>query len=304
MTTPVFASNRQNISIVNGVESTTVNGVESTTFFPTPLFIYGSVRQDFKHSGMEMIIMPKITLEICCGSAEDVIQSKQHGADRVELNSCLFFGGLTPSIGELKIARATDIEIIAMVRPRTGGFCYTKNEFETMKADAKCLLNQGADGIAFGFLKPDGTIDEDRCQQMLAIIGDRVSVFHRAFDVVTDWKAAMNVLCRLGVSRILTSGRHATALQGTATLKEMRQFAAGRIQILPGAGIHAMNAEKIIRSTGCNQIHAGLRTVAFDNSSTGNPAIHFVGSSLPAEGEFDLTNKEKVIELRKAVDSL
>ena len=36
-------------------------------------------------------------MEVCCGSADDVIQAKLAGADRVELNSDLFHGGLTPT---------------------------------------------------------------------------------------------------------------------------------------------------------------------------------------------------------------
>ena len=34
--------------------------------------------------------MDKIKLEVCCGSAEDVIEAYKAGADRVELNSNLF----------------------------------------------------------------------------------------------------------------------------------------------------------------------------------------------------------------------
>ena len=68
--------------------------------------------------------MNKVLLEICCGSAEDVIEAAKGGADRVELNSNLFQGGLTPSIGALTIAKKyTNIPIMTMVRPRAGGFC-------------------------------------------------------------------------------------------------------------------------------------------------------------------------------------
>ena len=42
--------------------------------------------------------MERKCLEICCGSAGDAIAAFTAGADRVELNSCLFFGGLTPTL--------------------------------------------------------------------------------------------------------------------------------------------------------------------------------------------------------------
>lgn len=79
-----------------------------------------------------------ILLEVCCGSADDVIQAHLGGADRVELNSSLFHGGLTPTLGALRVAKErTPLPIIAMVRPRQGGFCYTEAEFETALRDAR-----------------------------------------------------------------------------------------------------------------------------------------------------------------------
>ena len=81
--------------------------------------------------------MSKVLLEICCGSADDVIEAAKGGADRVELNSNLFQGGLTPTVGSLRVVkRHVSIPVMTMVRPRAGGFCYTDVEYETAKADA------------------------------------------------------------------------------------------------------------------------------------------------------------------------
>ena len=49
--------------------------------------------------------MKRVLLEVCCASADDVIEAYKAGADRVELNSSLFHGGLTPSIGSLITAK-------------------------------------------------------------------------------------------------------------------------------------------------------------------------------------------------------
>ena len=76
--------------------------------------------------------MKNVLIEVCCGSAEDVQIAAAAGADRVELNSALFLGGLTPSMGAMETARQVDIPIMAMVRPREGGFCYSETEFRTM----------------------------------------------------------------------------------------------------------------------------------------------------------------------------
>ena len=92
--------------------------------------------------------MGKILLEICCGSADDVIEAEKGGADRVELNSNLFQGGLTPTVGALRVVkRHVSIPVMTMVRPRAGGFCYTDAEYETAKEDARLLLENGAAGL-------------------------------------------------------------------------------------------------------------------------------------------------------------
>ena len=101
----------------------------------------------------------KPLVEVCCGSAEDVIEAWRAGADRVELNSDLFHGGLTPSLGSLRVAkRETRLPIMTMVRPREGGFCYTDTEFAVCLEDARLLLENGADGLVFGFLTESGRI--------------------------------------------------------------------------------------------------------------------------------------------------
>ena len=126
-------------------------------------------------------------LEICCGSFEDVKTAWQNGADRVELNSALYLGGLTPSTANLICAKEQcSIPIVTMVRPRGGGFCYSQDEYETMLLDARILLEHGADGIAFGFLTEDHAIHRNRTQEMIDLIHSvgKEAVFHRAFDCV------------------------------------------------------------------------------------------------------------------------
>ena len=86
----------------------------------------------------------KRMIEVCCGSYEDALQAHLGGADRIELNSALHLGGLTPSTGTLKLTKAAvSIPVIAMVRPRGAGFCYSEKEAEVMMAEAKELLEAG-----------------------------------------------------------------------------------------------------------------------------------------------------------------
>ncbi len=233
-------------------------------------------------------------LEVCCGSAEDVWTAAGAGADRVELNSALFLGGLTPSVGAMTLARRAELPIMAMVRPREGGFCYTGAEFDTMLADTRALLAAGADGIVFGCLHPDGTVDRARCAAMLSAIGDRERVFSRAIDVVPDWRAALDVLMELGFTRVLTSGQAASAPAGADTIRAMRAYAAGRIQILPGCGVSPDNAAGLLARTGCDQVHGSFKTWGLDVSATHNPAVSFSGGVCPPEERYPVTDAAAV----------
>lgn len=234
--------------------------------------------------------MEKIIVEICCGSADDVHIAAKAGAHRAELSSALFLGGLTASVGEVAVAKKAGIPIIAMVRPREGGFCYTDLEFETMLLDTEALLKAGADGIVFGILHPDGTVDEARCKTLLSVVGEKTSVFHRAIDVVPDWKAALDTLITLGVDRVLTSGQHPSVHYGAPVVRAMRDYAAGRIEILPGAGISLQNSKEVVEATGCGQIHVYLDKKCTDTSTARNPAIHFGGALYPPEELYSMAD--------------
>lgn len=241
--------------------------------------------------------MQNVILEVCCGSADDVIQAHRAGARRVELNSNLFHGGLTPTLGALLVAkRETGMKIMTMVRPREGGFCYTDAEFATAVEDAKQLLAAGADGLVFGFLHQDGTLDVERTRAVaqLAQAAGKETVFHRAIDVVPDWRAALDQLIALGITRVLTSGQEPDVSLGTQTVREMREYAAGRIQILPGAGITARNMDRILAETGCDQIHLAAHKAQYDTSVNNNRSIYYGGCLYPPEDRFQVIDRDYI----------
>ncbi len=126
------------------------------------------------------------------------------------------------------------IPVMAMVRPRAGGFVYSEADFAVMRRDAAILLEHGADGIVFGVLHSDGTVDATRCGKMLEVAGGKQTVFHRAFDVVPDPTRALDQLIDLGFTRVLTSGQQKTALEGSELIARLIARAAGRIEVLPG----------------------------------------------------------------------
>ena len=244
--------------------------------------------------------MKKYLLEVCCGSVEDVLQAERGGADRVELNSCLFHGGLTPSVGELITAkRLSKLPIMTMVRPRQGGFCYTEAEYMTALADAEALLANGADGLVFGFLNADGTLDAARTKELVRLAGDRTKVFHRAIDVAADWKAMLGQLIDIGVDRVLTSGLAPDVFYGLDVIREMMDFAQGAIQILPGAGVNLKNVDRILEVTGCDQIHVAKFRQYTDPSTANNRDIFYGGALYRPEDRYDVIDGDYIGEMRK-----
>ena len=98
----------------------------------------------------------------------------------------------------------------------------------------------------------------------------------------------------LGVTRVLTSGQQATAPLGADTIREMIQYAAGRIEILPGGGIKAGNMDQVIAQTGCTQIHLTGHRDGVDLSAANDRAIHFGGCLYPPEDRFRVIDRDYI----------
>ena len=244
----------------------------------------------------------EVTIEICCGSYEDVVVAKKAGAHRVELNSALFLGGLTPSLGSLRLCRKNvDITVLPMVRPRSAGFCYSEYEYATMQEDAEIFLENGAHGIVFGFLNEDGTVDEKRTKLFVELIGDKEAVFHRAFDVTPDPFEALECLIRCKVKRILTSGQAPSVFEGIDLVKELVDRAAGRIEILPGAGIKPTNVSRIINHTGVTQVHFAALENREEPSVSNNRSIYFGGALYPREDMIEVTSQQKISDVINSI---
>ena len=243
--------------------------------------------------------MDRYVLEVCCGSVDDVLQAERGGADRVELNSCLMFGGLTPSIGALIAAkRLSSLPVMTMVRPRQAGFCYTDAEYQTALADAEKLLEYGSDGLVFGFLNADGTLDVRRTRALARIAGDKAKVFHRAIDVCADWKKLLGQLIEIGIDRVLTSGLAPDVYYGIDVIREMADFAQGAIEIMPGAGVNLKNVDRIVEATGCDQIHVARFRDVMDASTANNPDIFFGGALYPPEDRYSMIDGDYIGRIR------
>jgi copper homeostasis protein len=245
----------------------------------------------------------RVLLEIGVASVDDAVAAIEAGADRLELNCAMSLGGLTPSAGLFaEVRRRVEIPLIAMVRPRAGGFAYSDGEFEVMLRDAKALIAAGADGIAFGILTARGEVDVDRCRKLRETCDDRAAVFHRAFDLTPQPLAALDCLNDLGFRRVMTSGQAESAASGADSIADLVRHAAGRIEVLPAGGINHQSVGEILTRTGCDQVHAGLRTISRDTSVTARPGIRFGRITPIPEGEFDRTDASAVAALRLVLD--
>lgn len=243
-------------------------------------------------------------IEVCCGSYEDCLNAAYGKADRIELNSALYLGGLTPSIASLILAKEEiDIPIACMVRPRGGGFHYTEVETKCMMADARALLEAGADAIVFGFLLEDGNLDMDKNQAMVELIHryHKEAVFHRAFDCVKDPFKAMEDLISLGVDRVLTSGLQAKAYDGRDLIRQLQDQFGHRIQILAGSGVNASNAKQLMYETGISQVHSSCKAWVEDPTTHVNPGVSYAYASGDQELCYDVVSADLVKQLVASV---
>ena len=214
-----------------------------------------------------------IKIEVCANSVQDCIVAQNEGADRIELISASYLGGLTPTTTVLDIAieNGVKIPIMAMVRPRGGGFCYSEIEKEQMFREARELLKHGAKGIVFGFLTEDRKIDWEETEKMINLCKsyEVESVFHRAFDCSDEPEYNIQCLIELGCTRVLTSGLGANVEKGADLLKLLQEKFGDRIEILAGAGISTENIESIIIKTGVTQVHGTFKKYGVDQTTTG-----------------------------------
>ena len=247
--------------------------------------------------------MGKVVIEVCCGSVDDVVRAAGAGADRVELNSALFVGGLTPSVGALLEAKArVGIPVISMIRPRAGGFCYTDLEFKTMLRDTRELAKAGTDGFAVGFLTADGWLDEERCKTWAEAAGGRELVFHRAFDIMkNEPEEVLPRLAELGFRRILTSGREPSAPAGAEMIR--RCVEVGAVEVLAGGGVRAGNVQELIQRTGCGQVHFSCHMKVSDTSVKG-AKLSFGVPNIQEDEKFDIIDTDRLAGLVRLIRTL
>ena len=199
-------------------------------------------------------------LEICAGSIQSALAAQVGGAHRIELCQNLEQGGTTPSYGLLQEVRARlTIPVFVLIRPRPGNFCYDAAELAIMAADVAQCRALGYAGVVLGALDAAGRVDRASCRTLIEAAGPLQITFHRAFDVCHDQAQALEEIIGLGCHRVLTSGGQASAPAGQAQLAALVRQAAGRIRIMPGAGVTPATLPALVQATGAPEFHASAK---------------------------------------------
>jgi len=199
-----------------------------------------------------------IKLEVCVDSVHGLAAALKGGADRIELCSALEIGGLTPSAGLLRMATSSPAPVVAMIRPRGGDFCFDDAETTLMLREIDAVAAVGLQGVVLGASLPDGRLDENTLRRLVQRAQEHGlhCTLHRAIDLCPDLAQATRLAIELGFERILTSGGASAAPTGIDGLQRCLDAAAGRITIMPGAGINAANVGLLRARLALTDVHA------------------------------------------------
>lgn len=194
-------------------------------------------------------------IEICANSFESAQIAQNAGAQRIELCTDLSVGGLTPAYKEIeKVLSELTIPVHVLIRPRSGNFCYSESELATMIQDITYCKQLGCAGVVSGVLTSEGKIDSAATAELIAASEGIEFTFHRAFDECSDWENGFNFLLSAGVTRLLSSGQQAKAINGIQLLKRLKDRAQHKLQIMPGGGVNAQNV-MAFKEAGFEMIH-------------------------------------------------
>ncbi len=196
-------------------------------------------------------------LEIACFNLDSCLKAQKAGAHRIELCENYNAGGVTPSENSIIEARKNlQIDLFVMIRPRSANFIYSDTEFEQMKSQIKFCKINNCDGIVFGILTAENKVDRKRCEELVELAEPMRCTFHRAFDEIENSDEALEDIINCGFSRILTSGKQKTAIEGVSLIQQLIKKANDRIIIMPGGGIRSSNISSLIEKTNAKEFHS------------------------------------------------
>ncbi|MET7566995.1 copper homeostasis protein CutC [Streptomyces sp. NPDC005492] len=200
----------------------------------------------------------RAVLEVIALGAEDAVAAQAGGADRLEVVTDIAADGLTPSVeGFAAIRAAVDIDLRVMVRLADG---FAAGDVDRLVRVAGELRTAGADQFVLGFLDPDGGVDLDAVERVVAELDGCAWTFHRAIDRAADRDALRKHLADLpGLDTYLTAGSATGVDDGLPTLlrETARHGEPGyEQQVLVGGGLR-LDHVPTLRAAGVDAFHIG-----------------------------------------------
>lgn len=228
--------------------------------------------------------MPAAILEVCAFTIQSCLIAERAGAARVELCDNPIEGGTTPGWGTIKQVREKiSLLLYPIIRPRSGNYFYDDDEFAIIRHDIQACKELGCNGISVGVGTIDAEIDTERMKRIVDWAYPMGVTCNRIFDGTPDPFKALDELIACGCERVLTSGQKSAAPAAGPLLAKLVQQAAGRIAIMPGAGINSSNLAQLQRESGAAEFHASARRVVPNPLTYINTAVSDYGQVYVAD---------------------
>ncbi|WP_342564586.1 copper homeostasis protein CutC [Paenibacillus sp. FSL R7-0345] len=200
-------------------------------------------------------------LEVIATTVNDAVTAERHGADRIELITGIFEGGLTPSLGLIEAVReVVSIPVRVMVRPHARSFCYDAEDIAVMLRDIRRIRAAGGLSLVTGVLRADHSVDVELLERLLEAADGMDVTFHRAFDEIPDQTGALDILSQYKqITDVLTSGGKPTAPEGAERIAVLQRLSSARHKpaILAGSGLTAEGLEDFLEKTAVGSVHFG-----------------------------------------------
>jgi copper homeostasis protein len=165
-----------------------------------------------------------------------------------------------------------------------------------MESEIALLRAAGARGVVIGASRRDGRLDAPILARLVRAAAGLDVTLHRAIDLAPDPEEAVALAVSLGIPRVLTSGGAPRAADGVPRLASMMHAAAGRLTVMPGAGV-SPETLPALASLPLTEIHASCSAPLPEPA----PAIAEFGFQAPGARR---TDASRVAALRAALDAL
>ena len=180
----------------------------------------------------------------------DVVGAHDGGADRIFVVDDLGSGGLSAEPGVVSaVCKETDLPVRAMLR-LNDTYTTTGGELTRLVGLGQDYLAVGVQGVSFGFLTSDLTVDVEVCAHLADALGVVPWTFHRAIDASLETALAWRQLRGLpGLDAVLSAGSQQGMATGHEELTDRAESDAGVADLLmAGGGLRGEHVPWLVRA--------------------------------------------------------